>query len=233
MMCNLPIEVLIVDDFPVVRAGLRDLINAEKDMRVVAEAGDGAAAVELFKTRRPDVVLMDLRMPKMNGLQAIRQIRAACSDCRVVVLTGSDGCETVHQALEAGAQAYLLKTCAPVEITRAIRAVAAGKRYLPAPIRERLAERMAAETLTRRELEILELIIHGLSNAEIAARLAVTEGTVKGHINRLLGKLRVADRTQAAIAALGRGIFLWTETEISDKFSDYNFSYKTQRQNGW
>ena len=185
------------------------------------------AAVELFKTRRPDVVLMDLRMPKMNGLQAIRQIRAACSDCRVVVLTGSDGSEAVHQALEAGAQAYLLKTAPPVEITNAIREVAAGKRYLPVSIRKRLAERMA-ESLTGRELEILELIFHDLSNAEIAARLAVTEGTVKGHINRLLGKLRVADRTQAAIAALGRGIFLWTETEISGKFSDYNFSYKTR-----
>lgn len=162
---------------------------------------------------------MDLRMPVMNGLDATGKI---CTDsssaCRVVVLTGSSGYEAVYQALEAGAKAYLLKTAAPTEIVKAIRTVAAGKRYIPPSIRDRLAERMAANSLTVRELEILELIIHGLGNNEIAMQLNLAEGTVKGHINRLLAKLGVTDRTQAAIAAIGRGIFLWTEDEVSQGF---------------
>jgi two-component system NarL family response regulator len=214
------IRILVVDDFPIVRSGLRALIDAERDMRVVAEAGNGCEAIELFKTQRPDVVLMDLRMPEMNGLEAIGKICNGSGDCcRIVVLTGSGGYEAVYQALAAGAKAYLLKTASPIEILKAIRAVVAGKRYLPPSIRERLAERMTIESLTRREMEILELIIHGLSNAEIALQLNLTEGTVKGHVNRLLAKMQVADRTQAAVAAIGRGIFLWTEAETSEKFS--------------
>ena len=214
------IRILVVDDFPIVRSGLRALIDAERDMRVVAEAANGCEAIELFKTQRPDVVLMDLRMPEMNGLEAIGKICNGSSDrCRIVVLTGSGGYEAVYQALAAGAKAYLLKTASPIEILKAIRAVVAGKRYLPPSIRERLAERMTIESLTRREMEILELIIHGLSNAEIALQLNLTEGTVKGHVNRLLAKMQVADRTQAAVAAIGRGIFLWTEAETSEKFS--------------
>lgn len=213
------IKVLIVDDFPIVRTGLRALINTQTDMHVAAEAEDGREAVEMFRVRQPDIVLMDLRMPEMNGLEAIKRICAASGgDCRVVVLTGSTGYEAVYRALEVGAKAYLLKTAPPEEILKAIRTVAAGKRYLPPPIRQCLAQRMNGESLTRRELEILKLIIHGLSNAEIASRLNVTEGTIKGHINRLLAKMQVTDRTQAAIAALGRGIFLWTEAETPEKF---------------
>jgi two-component system, NarL family, response regulator len=212
-------EVLIVDDFPVVRAGLRGLIDAESDLRVAAEAADGREAIEFFRIYRPDVVLMDLRMPEVNGLEATRRICAASrGDCRVVVLTGSAGDVAVYQALEAGAKAYLLKTAPPAEILKAIRAVAAGRRYLPPSIREQLAERMACGSLTRRELEILELIIYGLSNAEISYQLNLTEGTIKGHINRILSKMQVSDRTQAAVAALSRGIFLWTEAEMSKNF---------------
>ena len=189
-------------------------------MHVVAEAGNGQEGVRLFHEHRPDVALMDLRMPVMNGLEAPGKICTdSCGVCRVVVLTGSSGYEAVYQALDAGAKAYLLKTAPPAEIIKAIRAVAAGKRYIPPSIRDRLAERMAANSLTARELEILELIIHGLANNEIAAQLKLAEGTVKGHINRLFGKLGVTDRTQAAIAAIGRGIFLWTEDEQSQDFS--------------
>lgn len=214
------IKVLIVDDFPIVRAGLRALIEAENDMRVVDEAGDGCEAIELYKVCQPDVVLMDLRMPKMSGLKATGTLcNDSDDDCRVVVLTGSHGHEAVYQALKAGAKAYLLKTAPPPEILKAIRAVAAGKRYLPPSVRERMAARMATESLTRREIEVLELIVHGLSNAEIAARLNLTEGTIKGYVNRLLAKMRVADRTQAAVAAISRGIFLWTEEETSENFS--------------
>ncbi|MCY7374977.1 MAG: response regulator transcription factor [Pyrinomonadaceae bacterium] len=214
------IEILIVDDFPVVRAGLRTLIEAESDMRVAAEAENGREAIEIFKARRPDVVLMGLLMPEMNGLESTKKIyRDSGGDCRVIALTGSSGHEAIYQALKAGAKAYLLKTASPVEILKAIRHVAAGKRYLPPSIRERLAERTAAESLTRRELEVLELIIHGLSNAEIAARLGLTEGTVKGHVNRILGKIQVTDRTQAALAAMGRSIFLWTENETTENFA--------------
>lgn len=227
---NGEIKILIVDDYPIVRAGLRALIEAESNMRVAAEAANGCDAVEQFKRQQPDVVLMDLRMPEMNGLEAIKNIcRVSDGNCRVIVLTGSSGHEAVYKALKVGAKAYLLKTAPPVEILKAIRRVAAGKRYLPPSIQERLQERMASESLTRRELEILELIIHGLSNAEIAAQLCLSEGTVKGHINRLLGKLQVADRTQAAIAAIGRGIFLWTEAETSKISSDCNFRYKTRQ----
>lgn len=213
------IRVLIVDDFPVVRSGLRALINGEPDLRVIEEASDGLEAVEKFKIFQPDVVLMDLRLPKMNGVDATRKICAASrGKCSVVVLTASAGQEAIYRALEAGAKAYLLKTMPPAEILKAIRAVAAGKRYLPPSIRERFDERVAAESLTRREREILELITHGLSNAEISRRLYLCEGTVKGHVNRLLAKMHVADRTQAAVAALSQDIFLWTEAEMPKNF---------------
>ena len=213
------IEVLIVDDFPVVRSGLRALINGEPDLRVAAEASDGFEAVEMFRIYQPDIVLMDLRLPKMNGVEATRRIfNDSRGDCRIVVLTGSDGQEAIYQALEAGAKAYLLKTEPSDEILKAIRAVAAGKSYLPPSIRERFAGRMAADSLTQRELEILKLIIYGFSNAEISRQLHLCEGTVKGHVNRLLAKMHVSDRTQAAVAALSQGVFLWTETEIPKNF---------------
>lgn len=214
------LSLLIVDDFPVVREGLRRIIDAERDMHVVAEAGDGHQAIEMFSEHEPDVVLMDLRMPTMNGVEATSAICDLVKKrCRIVILTGSHGYEAVYKALEAGAKSYLLKTAPPQEIVKAVRTVAAGKRYLPPSIHERLAERMAAESLTPREMEILELIIYGLSNAEIAEHLKLTEGTVKGHVNRLLRKLGVTDRTQAALAAIVRGIFLWTDAETAQKVS--------------
>lgn len=213
------IGVLIVDDFPIVRAGLRQLIDGAGDMRVVAEATNGREGVRQFSDHRPDVVLMDLRMPVMNGLEATQQICSeTCGECRIVVLTGSSGYEAVYSAIDAGAKAYLLKTSPEAEILRAVRTVAAGKRYLPPSIKHCLTKRLACNSLTARELEILELIIHGFSNAEIATHLRLAEGTVKGHINRILAKMHVADRTQAAIAAISRGIFLWTEEERPQKF---------------
>jgi two-component system, NarL family, response regulator len=212
-------KVLIADDFPVVRAGLRTLIDNEPDLSVVAEADDGCAAVELFQIHKPDVVLMDLRMPGMNGVEATRRIYAAGQgNCPVVMLSSFAGNEAIYKAIEAGAKAYLLKTASPEEILKAIRTVAAGKKYLPASIRECLTARVGAESLTRRELEVLELIIYGMSNAEISRHLHLTEGTVKGHVNRILAKIQVTHRTQAAVAAISRGIFLWTPSEISKNF---------------
>lgn len=214
------ITVMVVDDFPIVREGLRKLIDAEHDMHVVAEARNGVEAVECAARHEPDVVLMDLRLPKMNGVVATTKIcKRSNGSCRIVVLTGSSGHEAIYRALEAGAKGYLLKTAPTEEILKAIRTVASGKRYLPPSVMERLGDRMAAEELTKRELEILELIIHGFTNAEIAAQLELTQGTVKGHINRLLRKLGVAHRTGAALAALSRGIFLWTDSETVEKVS--------------
>ncbi len=205
-------SVLIVDDFPIVRTGLRTLIDGQPDMFVVAEAGNGVEAIALVEEHSPEIVIMDLRMPQMNGLEATRKICSCRPEkCQIIVLTGSSGYEAVYQALDAGAKAYLLKTAQPVEILKAVRTVAAGKRYLPPSIRERLSERIEADVLTRRELQILELIIHGFSNVDIAAELGVVEGTVKGHVNRLLSKMGVADRTQAALTAIDRGLFLWAE----------------------
>lgn len=200
------IRVLIADDHFVVRAGLGTVINAEPDMTVVAEAVNGKQAFEMYRTSRPDVVLMDLRMPEMNGVEAIAAIRKEFPDSRIIVLTTYDGDEDIYRALQAGARAYILKDMVGDELLDAIRAVHAGQRRIPPAVAARLAERMPRSELTPRELEVLRLIVKGKSNKEIAAALFVTEGTVKIHVNNLLSKLGVSDRTQAVTAALQRGI---------------------------
>lgn len=200
------IRVLVADDHPVVLYGLSAIISGQPDMSVVAQAPNGLEAVELAKKHRPDIILMDLRMPQMGGVEAIRAIRAVNPDTGFIVLTTYQGDEDIHRALTAGAQAYLLKGMAHDELLDAIRSVHAGIRYLPPPVLKSLAERTPGSNLSPRELDILRLIVKGLSNRQIAENLGITEGTVKWHVNIVLSRLNVSDRTQAAVAALHRGI---------------------------
>lgn len=201
-----PIRVLIADDHPVVCFGLGAMIDSQPDMTVVAQAADGAEAVKLFQRHEPDVTLMDLRMPKMGGVEAITAIRAEFPASGFIVLTTYDGDEDIHRALKAGAQGYLLKGMPHDELLSAIRSVHAGIRYVPEAVRQQLAKRPANSELSAREVQILRLIVKGLSNKQIAEALGITEGTVKWHVNIILSRLNVSDRTQAAVAALDRGI---------------------------
>jgi DNA-binding NarL/FixJ family response regulator len=200
------IRVLIADDHPVVCRGLAAIIETEPGMRVVGQAFNGAQAVQIHSEQQPDVTLMDLRMPVMSGVEAIRAIRRFTPTAAFIVLTTYQGDEDIHRALKAGAKSYLLKGMPDTELLDAIRNVHAGLRYLPQPVLESLANRPPNSELTERELQILNLIVKGLSNRGIAESLGITEATVKWHVNILLSRLNVSDRTQAAVAALQRGI---------------------------
>jgi DNA-binding NarL/FixJ family response regulator len=200
------IKILIVDDHNIVRQGLAALLKTVPGFAVTAEAADGEQAVELFRKHKPDVTLMDLRLPKMNGVDAIARIRDASPAARIIVLTTFDGDEDIYRALQAGAKGYLLKGMDLSELTEAIRTVHAGRTRIPPRVAEKLAERMGAASLTARELEVLRLIVAGKSNKDIGTALFISEATVKTHVNSLLSKLGVEDRTQAATTALQRGI---------------------------
>jgi DNA-binding NarL/FixJ family response regulator len=200
------IRILVVEDHHVVRQGLVALLNTVADMSVVAEGADGRQAVDLFRQHEPDVTLMDLRMPNMSGVDAVAQIRHDFPAARIIVLTTFDGDEDIYRALQAGARAYLLKGMFGDELMEAIRAVHAGKSRIPAAVAERLANRMGSPGLTTRELDVLRLIVGGKSNKEIGEGLNISEATVKTHINNILSKLGVTDRTQATTMALQRGI---------------------------
>lgn len=200
------IRILVADDHNVVRQGLVALIKTVPDMTVIAEAADGLQAVELFRQHRPDVTIMDLRLPGISGVEAITQIRRDFPAARILVLTTFDGDENIFRALQAGARGYLLKDMFGDELMEAIRGVHAGRTRIPAPIAQRLAERMGGPSLTNRELEVLKLIVAGKSNRDIGTELTISEATVKTHINSILSKLGVSDRTQAATTALQRGI---------------------------
>ena len=200
------IRILVVEDHAVVRQGLVALLNTVPEFTVVAQAADGDEGVALFSQHQPDVTLMDLRLPKQNGVEAIVRIRAQSPDARIIVLTTFDGDEDIYRALQAGARGYLLKGMDGDVLMEAIHAVHAGKSRVPAPVAERLAGRLSGPVLTERETDVLKQIVLGLSNREIGAALFISEATVKTHINSLLGKLGVSDRTQAATTALQRGI---------------------------
>jgi two-component system NarL family response regulator len=203
-----PIRLLIADDHLVVRMGLRSMIDTQPDMTVVAEAANGREAIESFREHKPDIALMDLRMPVMGGVEATIAIREEFPDARVIVLTTYDGDENIYRALRAGAMAYLLKDIPRGEFLDDVRAVHSGQYCIPPTVAARLAQRLPYSELSCRELDVLKLIVEGLSNKEIASALAITESTVKNHVNSLLGKLRVNDRTQAATMALRRGIVM-------------------------
>lgn len=201
-----PIRILLADDHPVVREGLALLLHTEPDMKVIGQANDGTEAIALFRQLQPDVALLDLRMPQMNGIEAIATIRAEFPEARLILLTTYDNDEDIYQGLRAGAKAYLLKDTPCEELLETIRAVHAGQKYIPSQVGAKLAERMSNPELSEREREVVRLMATGKSNQEIAASLKVAEGTVKFHVNNILSKLQVSDRTQAVIVALKRGI---------------------------
>jgi DNA-binding NarL/FixJ family response regulator len=200
------IRILIIDDHPVVREGLSRIIVTDKNMEVVGQASNGAEALEKFRKLRPDVTLMDMRMPEMNGVQAIEAIRKEFPNARIIVLSTYDLEEDIYLAMQAGARGYMLKDSPHNELIAAINRVHSGERVIPPSIASRLAERVGGNELTARETEVLNLIVHGKSNKEIGDELGISEGTVKSHVNNLLDKLGVTDRTQAVSVALKRGI---------------------------
>lgn len=201
-----PARVLVVDDHALLRTGVANIINQERDLEVVAEASDGQAAVAAFEQHRPDVTLMDLRMPIMEGVDAIRRIRALDPHARVVVLTTYDADEDIARALEAGAKAYILKDIAAGELVACVRQVLAGRTYLAPAAAAKLAERVTQVQLTPRELSVLRLMADGRSNKEIGVTLAISERTVKTHLGHLFEKLGVTSRTEAVRVATRRGL---------------------------
>lgn len=205
-MTTQKISIMVIDDQAVVRQGFVALINTVTDMEVVAEGINGQQAIDLYREHKPDVTLIDLRMPVLGGVEAISAIRSEFPEARLIVLTTHDGDEDIYRSLQAGARGYLLKDVFFEELESSIRAVHGGARRIPAAIAERLAERMASTDLTAREMEVLELIVRGKSNKEIGTILGISEATVKSHINNILSKLGVTDRTQAATTALQRGL---------------------------
>ena len=200
------IRILIAEDHAVVRQGFIALLRLVEGFEIVAEATNGLQALALFREHRPDIALMDLRMPGAGGVESIIAIRKEFPDARIIVLTTFDGDEDIFRAIQAGARGYLLKGMDADELIDAIQTVHRGKSRIPAAVAERLAERLSGNALTERETEVLKTIVAGKSNKEIAAALFISEATVKTHINNLLSKLGVADRTQAATMALHRGI---------------------------
>jgi len=201
-----PIRILSVDDHPLIRQGIAALLAVQADMKLIAEAANGHEAIQQFRQHRPDVTLMDLQMPEMNGLDAIMAIRGEFPDARFIVLTTYVGDAQVLRALRAGARAYLLKTSLHRELMETIRAVHAGKKSLSADASFQLAEHATDDALTPAEISILHLIAEGLANKQIADRLSVTEETVKGRVKSILSKLGANDRTHAAMIGLKRGI---------------------------
>ncbi|MBD1865715.1 response regulator transcription factor [Cyanobacteria bacterium FACHB-471] len=200
------IRVLVVDDHPVVRQGLIGMLEKAPDIVIVGQGRNGHEAIAVFQQQQPDVTLMDLRMPEMEGVPAITVICSEFSNARIIVLTTYDTDEEIYRGLRAGAKGYLLKDSEPEELLTAIRTVNRGQQYIPSNVAAKLVQRMTGPELSDRELEVLQLIGQGMSNQEISTALTISESTVKTHVNRILSKLDVKDRTQAAIMALKRGI---------------------------
>jgi DNA-binding NarL/FixJ family response regulator len=203
---GVPIRVVVVDDHPLVRQGVVAVVAAQTDMAVVGEAGDGRQAVELFRRVRPDVALIDLGLPVQDGIGAMEAIRSEFPGSRFIALTVYQGDEDIHRALEAGAQAYVLKSAPPSELVSAIRAVHAGLRRFPPEVASRISDRGPGAGLTSREIEVLRLVAKGKTNVEIGRELHITSGTAKWFVSSILSKLGVDDRTEAVTTALERGI---------------------------
>jgi two-component system NarL family response regulator len=200
------IRVVVFDDHQMIREGIVALLRMHDDLEVVGEAGDGAAAIELYRQLQPDVALVDLRMPVKDGVAVIRELRAEFRNSRLLVLTTYDSEDDVSRALQAGARGYVLKGASRTTLTDAIRAVHAGRRYIPPDLADRVLPRPADEELSEREMEVLAGIAAGLNNREIGDQLDISESTVKSHLNHLFAKLGVTDRTKALVVALRRGL---------------------------
>lgn len=200
------IRILVADDHSVVREGLVSLIKRKADMTVVGEASNGREAVDLWKEHRPDVALLDLRMPELEGVGAIKEIREVDDSARIIVLTTFDGDEDIYRAIKAGAKAYLLKDTAREALMECIRKVHAGETCIAPALAAKLAERVSGEALSTRELEVLQRIAAGRSNKEIGAELFISEGTVKSHVKSIFSKLDVISRTEAVATATRRGL---------------------------
>jgi DNA-binding NarL/FixJ family response regulator len=208
MLTMKQIKILTVDDHPLLRQGIAAVIQGEKDMLVVGEASNGREAIEKFRTQRPDVTLMDLQMPDMNGIDAIVTIRREHPEARIIVLTTYEGDALSRRALKAGVVGYILKDMIRTELLEAIRTVYAGSRYIPPKIAAELADHYAQDDLSEREIEVLREVAHGTSNKIIASRLFISEATVKAHIQNILAKLGASDRTHAVSIATIRGFFM-------------------------
>jgi two-component system NarL family response regulator len=200
------IRVMLVDDHPAFRKGMAALITSEPGLEVVAQTGDGSEALELYRAKKPDVVLMDLRLPGMGGVEAILAIRKEFPEARVIVLTTFDTDEDIYRAMQSGAKSFLLKDTPEDELATTIRAVHAGEKVLAEKMAKRLADRQQRANLSEREMDVLQFLIKGRSNKEIASSLFVSEDTVKAHLKTLFAKLHVQDRTEAAISAIRQGI---------------------------
>jgi two-component system, NarL family, response regulator len=200
------IRVLVADDHSIVRQGLATIINRDPEMTAIAQAEDGQQAINLFREYQPDVTLMDLRMPRITGVEAITAICAEFKQARIIVLTTYDGDEDIYRGLQAGAKGYLLKDAKPNELLNAIRRVHSGQQYIPPEVGAKLVQRMSNPELSERELAVLRLMAQGMSNQQISTALSIGESTVKSHVNRILSKLGVNDRTQAVIIAVKRGL---------------------------
>ena len=199
-------RILIADDHYLVRMGLVGLVNTQPDMEIIGEASDGQQVVQLYEKLQPDLVLMDTRMPEKDGIEASLEIRKKYPHARILMLTAFDGDADIRRALDAGAQGYVLKSSTGESLIPALRAVAQGQPWVPKEISARLNSKKSYEQLTPREVDILNELAKGFANKQIAAVFNITENTVKGHLKNILGKLRVADRTEAVTVALQRGI---------------------------
>lgn len=200
------IHVFCVDDHPLLREGIAAIINNQPDMLLVAEASNGCEAIQKYREYQPDVTLMDLRLPDMSGIDALLAIRSECPEARIIMLTTFEGDVEIQRSLEVGARSYLLKSMPPKDLVEAIREVYAGKKRIPPKLATQLAEHLGDEALTERELEVLPHIAGGNRNRDIAARLFISEETVKVHVKHIMEKLGATDRTQAVVIALRRGI---------------------------
>lgn len=202
----MPISILVTEDHGIVRQGIVSILQLQDDFTVIAEAKDGLEAVDLYATHQPDITLMDLRMPNLEGVDAIAHIRTASPDAKIIILTTYDTDEDIYRGLQAGARGYILKDADFEDLVDAVRTVHQGNRYLPPNVALKLAERMDSEDLTERERDVLNMMARGTSTAALAAALQLSEGTIKFHINHIFQKLGVNDRTQAIIMALRRGL---------------------------